>query len=320
MPIRSLAAKFNLVFLAVSVLGFCAATVVTNHLLVSSAREETLQNARLLVQASNAAGKYAAAHIVPLLDNRMKFEFVPEAVPTFAAIEHLNELLKAYPDYTYKQATLNPINLRNRANDWETPLVHRLRANPATEELVGERATPGGPALYIARPIRITNAACLACHSTPEAAPRTMTDIYGTQHGFGWKMNETVGALVVSVPMTVPLQRASTLLHTYMWSLLGVFAFLFVALNVTVHLFVTRRIARLSHTADQVSLGHFDAAAFDIRDGDELAQLSQSFDRMRTSLASAMRMLDESPFDDAPSGAMAADAFQSDPPQPDERH
>jgi HAMP domain-containing protein len=166
-------------------------------------------------------------------------------------------------------------------------------ADPAKTELVGERATPAGPALYIARPIRITNPACLACHSTPDAAPKTMTDIYGTAHGFGWKLNETVGALVVSVPMTVPLQRADTLLRTYVWSLLGVFGFLFVTLNVMVHLFVTRRIARLSRTADQVSLGHFDAAAFDTRDGDELAGLSQAFDRMRTSLASAMKMLDE---------------------------
>jgi HAMP domain-containing protein len=293
MKIRSLAAKFNLVFLAVALVGFCAAVVITNQLLIRNAREETLQNARLLVQASGAAGKYTAAHIVPLLENRMKFEFLPESVPTFAAIEHLNELLKAYPDYTYKQATLNPINLRNKANEWETPLVQTLRADPSKAELVGERATPGGPALYIARPIRITNGACLACHSTPDAAPRTMTDIYGTAHGFGWKLNETVGALVVSVPMAVPLQRARTLLYTYAWSLLGVFAFLFVTLNAMVHLFVTRRIARLSRTADEVSLGNFEAASFDTRDGDELAQLSQSFDRMRTSLASAMKMLDE---------------------------
>lgn len=290
---RSLVAKFNLVFLIVSVIGFSAASVVTNNLLVSNAREETLQNARLLIQASTAAGKYTAAHIVPLLDNRMKFEFLPEAVPTFAAIEHLNELLKAYPDYSYKQATLNPTNPRNRANEWEAPLVHTLRANPGKTELVGERMTAGGPAIFIARPIKITDAACLACHSTPDAAPKTMTDIYGSANGFGWKLNETVGAQVVSVPMTVPLQRARTLLYTYMWSLLGIFAFLFVTLNLSVHLFVTRRIRKLSRLADQVSLGQFDAAAFDTDDGDELAQLSQSFDRMRTSLASAMRMLDE---------------------------
>ena len=39
----SLAAKFNLVFLAVAVVGFAASSIVTNALLVSNAREETLQ-------------------------------------------------------------------------------------------------------------------------------------------------------------------------------------------------------------------------------------------------------------------------------------
>ncbi|MYM35752.1 DUF3365 domain-containing protein [Duganella sp. FT94W] len=289
----SLAAKFNLVFLVVAVVGFAASSVVTNSLLVANAREETLQNARLLMQASAAAGHYTSAHVVPLLENRLKFEFLPEAVPTFAAIEHLNELLKAYPNYSYKQATLNPTNPRNRANEWEQPLVHRLRADPGLKELVGERDTPGGRALYIARPVTIKDGACLACHSTPEAAPKTMLDIYGATNGFGWKRNETVGAQVVSVPMTVPLARAATLLRTYMWSLLGIFAFLFVALNLTVHLVVTRRITRLSRIADQVSLGRFDAEPFDLGSRDELGLLARSFDRMRTSLSTAMKMLDD---------------------------
>jgi HAMP domain-containing protein len=293
MKTLSLAAKFNLVFLAVAVAGFAASSIVTNALLKSSARQETLQHARLLMRSASAAGAYTAAHIVPLLENRMKYEFLRESVPTVAAIEHLHELLKSYPDYTYKQATLNPTNPRDLANAWEAPLVHRLRASPATPELVGERATPAGPALFLARPITITNPACLACHSVPEAAPKTMVDLYGARNGFGWKLHETVGALQGHRHRDRDHLRADALLRTYMGSLLGVFVFLFVALNVIVHLFITRRVTRLSHIADEVSLGHFDAPAFDTRDGDELAQLAQSFDRMRTSLSSAMKMLDE---------------------------
>ena len=177
MKIRSLAAKFNLVFLAVSVFGFCAAGVVTNAMLVENAREETLQHARLLMQASDAAGKYTSAHVTPLLENRLKFEFLPEAVPTFAAIEHLNQLLKAYPNYSYKQATLNPTNPRNRADEFEKPLVERLRAEPQMAELVGQHGAAAGPALYVARPIRIRDAACLACHGKPEDGRSTMRDI-----------------------------------------------------------------------------------------------------------------------------------------------
>jgi len=293
MKIRSLAAKFNLVFLTVSVCGLCAAGIITNSMLTANAREETLQHARFLMQASDAATRYSSAHVTPLLENRLKFEFLPEAVPTFAAIEYLNGLLKAYPNYSYKQATLNPTNPRNRANEWERPLVEQLRRAPKTAELVGQREAQAGPALYIARPIRITDAACLACHGKPEDAPATMLDIYGRDRGFGWQLGETVGAHVVSVPMEVPLARARTLLTTYMLSLLGIFGFLFVALNAMVHLFVTRRLARLSRIADDVSLGRAEAPVIDTRGGDELAGLARSFDRMRTSLSSAMKMLDE---------------------------
>jgi protein-histidine pros-kinase len=289
----SIAAKFNVVFLAIFGIGFAAASVVTNYLLQENAREETLQSARVLMQAATAARAYTSGQIVPLLQTRLKYEFLPQSIPSYAATEHLNTLLKSYPEFSYKEATLNPTNLRDRASDWEADLVNNLRANPATGELVGQRATSTGPSLYVARPLQIKNAACLACHSVPDAAPKTMLDIYGRNNGFGWKHMEIIGAQVVSVPMTVPLKRASNMLNTYMLSTLGIFVFLFVALNIMVHLFVTRRITQMSRLADQVSLGEFNAEEFDVKGDDELSTLARSFGRMRTSLVSAMKMLEE---------------------------
>jgi HAMP domain-containing protein len=289
----SIAAKFNVVFLSIFAIGFGAASAVTNYLLQENAREETLQSARVLMQSALAARSYTAAQIVPLLETRLKYEFVPQSIPSFAATEQLGQLLKQYPDFTYKEATLNPTNLRDRASDWEADLVNTLRAKPVLKELVGERVTSVGPALYVARPLQIKDAACLRCHSVPDAAPKTMTDIYGRNNGFGWKHMEIIGAQVVSVPMEVPLRRASAMLNTYMLSMLGIFVFLFIALNIMVHYFVTRRITRMSRLADQVSLGQFNEEEFDTRGSDELSALAQSFARMRSSLASAMKMLDE---------------------------
>ena len=289
----SLAAKFNIVFLAIFGIGFAAASAVTNYLLQNNAREETLQSARVLMQAALAARSYTSGQIVPLLETRLKYEFLPQSIPSFAATEQINQLLKAYPDFSYKEATLNPTNLRDRAADWEADLVNTLRAKPALTELVGQRNTAVGPALYVARPLQIKNEACLRCHSVPDAAPKTMVDIYGRNNGFGWKHMEIIGAQVVSVPMDVPLKRASVMLQTYMLSMLGIFVFLFIALNVMVHLFVTRRITQMSRLADQVSLGQFNAEEFDIKGEDELSVLARSFGRMRTSLASAMKMLEE---------------------------
>jgi HAMP domain-containing protein len=289
----SIAAKFNIVFLAIFGVGFGAASAVTNYLLQENAREETLQSARVLMQAALAARSYTSGQIVPLLETRLKYEFLPQSVPSFAATEQINQMLKAYPDFSYKEATLNPTNLRDRASDWEADLVNTLRAKPTLTELVGQRNTSVGPALYVARPLQIKNEACLRCHSVPDAAPKTMLDIYGRNNGFGWKHMEIIGAQVVSVPMELPLKRANKMLQTYMLSMLGIFVFLFIALNIMVHFFVTRRITHMSRLADQVSLGQFNAEEFNVKGEDELSVLARSFGRMRTSLASAMKMLEE---------------------------
>jgi HAMP domain-containing protein len=289
----SLAAKFNIVFLITFGVGFASATAVTNYMLQENARQETLQNARLLMQAAMAARSYTTTQIVPLLQERLQTEFVPQSVPSYAATEHLGQLLASYPEFSYKEATLNPTNLRDRAADWEADLINTLRAKPGLTELVGERLTSTGSALYVAQPMQIKNEACLQCHSTPDAAPRTMLDIYGRANGFGWKHMEIIGAQVVSVPMDVPLHRANLMLRSYMVSMLGIFIFLFIALNIMVHLFVTRRITQMSRLADQVSLGQVDAEELDVKGNDELSVLARSFSRMRTSLASAMKMLED---------------------------
>lgn len=289
----SLAAKFNLVFITIFLIGFAAAGGVADYLLKQSAREETLQNARLLMESALATRAYTSTHIVPLLKTQLKYEFLPESVPSFSANEQMSTLLKKHPSFSYKEAVLNPTNLRDRTTDWEADVVNKLRSQANPTEFIGERETGSGRALYIARPLQIKDPACLVCHSVPDAAPKTMIDVYGRNNGFGWKLNEVVGAQIISVPMEVPLQRARSILQTFMLSLLGVFAFLFVALNAMVYFFVTRRISALAKVADQVSMGKFDAAEFDTSGKDEVSALAMSFGRMRTSLASALKMLEE---------------------------
>jgi protein-histidine pros-kinase len=289
----SLAVKFNVVFLIVFIVGFVASSLFANALLQQSARDESLDKARMLMGAAAATSVYTSDQIVPLLENRLKFGFLPQSIPSFAATEQLQQLLKSYPDFLYKEATLNPTNPRDRATGWEANVVNQLRGRPETKELIGERADDNGPSLFVAQPIQITDPACLACHTSPETTPKSVVDRYGPLNGFGWKLNEIIGARLVSVPLAVPLQRASDMLHTFMIAMLGIFVFLFCALNVMVYLFVTRRLKHMSALADRVSLGEDDVPELDVRGHDELARMGQSFVRMRTSLVSAMHMLED---------------------------
>ena len=289
----SLAVKFNVVFLIVFIVGFVASSLFANALLQQSARDESLDKARMLMGAAAATSVYTSDQIVPLLENRLKFGFLPQSIPSFAATEQLQQLLKSYPDFLYKEATLNPTNPRDRATGWEANVVNQLRGKPETRELIGERVDDNGPSLFVAQPIQITDPACLACHTSPETTPKSVVDRYGPLNGFGWKLNEIIGARLVSVPLAVPLQRASDMLHTFMIAMLGIFVFLFCALNVMVYLFVTRRLKHMSALADRVSLGEVDVPELDVRGHDELARMGQSFVRMRTSLVSAMHMLED---------------------------
>lgn len=284
--------KFNLVLLVVFLVGLGVAAAVSRDLLVRNAREEVARNAGLMMETALAIRGYTINQVRPHLELQLMRAFLPQSVPAFAATETLNELRKKYPDYFYKEATLNPTNPRNRAADWELDLVQEFRNRPGLKELAGERGTPTGPALYIARPIQITNPACLGCHTTPEAAPATMVKLYGPANGFGWKLNEVVGAQVVSVPMALPLRTAERTFLTFMGSLVAVFGLVFVALNVMLSWLIVRPISRLSHAADQVSTGNFEIPEFPEAGRDEIALLGRAFNRMRRSLQKAMQMIE----------------------------
>ena len=164
-------------------------------------------------------------------------------------------------------------------------------ARTESSNLTRANVVIGSPG-YIARPLRITNAACLVCHSTVEAAPRTLIDKYGPANGFGWQMNEVIGAQVVSVPMSVPLARADQAFKVFMVSLVGIFVAIGIVLNLMLYLLVIRPVTKLSKLANRVSLGELDAPPFPVRGRDEIGTLAQSFTRMRNSLDQAMKMLE----------------------------
>ena len=284
--------KFNLVLIAVFALGLAVTAYISYGLLVRNARDEVTRNAELMMQTALAVRGYTVSQVRPHLEMQLMRVFLPQSVPAFAATETLNELRKNYPEYFYKEATLNPTNPRNRATDWEADLVNQFRNQPALKAMMGERDTPTGRSLYIARPIQIVNPACLACHSTPEAAPATMIKLYGPANGFGWKVNEIVGAQVVSVPMSLPLRNAQNTFYTFMASLVAVFVVVFVALNLMLSWLIIRPISKMSHAADLVSTGNFEISELPEAGKDEIALLGRAFNRMRRSLQKAMQMIE----------------------------
>jgi HAMP domain-containing protein len=283
--------KINLVLLVVFAIGFATTGYVCNRLLQQNARAEIMENARIMMEAALAVRTYTATQIKPLLDTQMKYTFLPQSVPAYSANTYFAQLQKKFPEYAYKEATLNPTNPVNRATDWESDLVEEFRKSQTTTEIVGERDTPNGRQLYMARPMKVASPACLTCHDTPDGAPRTMLEKYGSANGFGWKLNDIVTAQIVQVPTHLATQRAHGVFVTFMASLAGVFLLLAVVINVSLILLVIRPVNQLSKLATDVSMGNSEIAEFPAASKDEIGELSQSFNRMGRSLVEAMKML-----------------------------
>ncbi|NJM11026.1 MAG: DUF3365 domain-containing protein [Synechococcaceae cyanobacterium SM1_2_3] len=283
--------KFNLVLLLAFLIGLALTAYLSDRILKNNAREEVIQNARIMMESALGARAYTAKQIQPLLTLQMKRQFLPQTVAAYAATQSFAALRTSFPDFTYKEAALNPTNPNDRASDWEADIIHEFRNNAERKELIVERDTPTGRMLNLARPLGIYSENCLVCHSTPENAPKTMTDIYGVNNGFGWKLNEIIGAQVVTVPMSVPLARAEQTFMTFMILLGGVFLLLLVLLNILLHFVVIRPVVKMAAIANDVSMGKPDVPEYVRKGSDEIASLSQSFSRMRLSLESAMQML-----------------------------
>ena len=169
--------KFNLVLFLVFVIGFAVSGYISYALLQGNARSEVLRNAGLMMDTAIAIRGYTVNQVRPHLADKLSQTFLPQTVPAYAATETINKLREKYPQYSYKEATINPTNPRDRAQGWEWVLVNKFRANVGLQETVGERGKGKRRMLYMARPIRITNPACLSCHNKATEAPASLVKV-----------------------------------------------------------------------------------------------------------------------------------------------
>jgi HAMP domain-containing protein len=287
----SLLLRINAALGGVFLLACALAGYICWTMLESNAQREVLAEAGLMMDSAAAVRSYTSNEILPLISARMKEQFPPQSVPSYAATQNFLHFHEHHPDYAYKEATLNPTNPRDRAAEWEGDIIQRFRNDAQTEQVVGVRDTPMGKSLYMARPIRATPE-CLVCHSVPSAAPQSLIARYGGDNGFGWQPNEVVAAQVVSVPFASATANADRDFRAFMVLLVSVFAAAFVVVNILLYRLVVRPVRRIALVADQVSQGDMSAPEFPHGGAPEIASVTRSFERMRKSLEKALRLLE----------------------------
>src|ERR1700727_395778 len=182
----SLLLRINAALGAVFVVAALLAGYICWTMLEANAQREVLVEAGLMMDSAAAVRTYTSKEILPLISAGIKEEFPPQSVPSYAATQNFLSFHEHHPDYSYKEATLNPTNPRDRAADWEGDIIQRFRNDAETAQVVGIRDTPMGKSLYMARPMR-AKPECLVCHSIPFAAPQSLIARYGGDNGFGWQ-------------------------------------------------------------------------------------------------------------------------------------
>jgi HAMP domain-containing protein len=293
-----LGSKFNLLLVTVFLIGILISGATLAVILNRSAENQVTSKALILIQTINSVRNYTQTQIFPLLKDRLKTEpeFVRQTIAAHSAREVFENLRskKDYSDFFYKEATLNPTNLRDKADDFETEIVQRFRNDPnlKDKEITGFRTFPGGNLYYIARPIEIKDPTCLECHDTPERAPKSLLTTYGRENGFGWKLNEIVGAQIISVPSSEVANTTRQSLLLVMGAVGGIFAVTILLINLMLRQAVIDPLNRMSMVAHDVSIGKLDSE-FQQTSHDEIGVLASAFNRMKLSLSMAMDMLNK---------------------------
>lgn len=287
----SLLVRINVALVATFAIAAAALGYACTSMLQANAKREVLQQAGLMIDNALATRDYTAEEILPLLNAQMRSEFLPQSVPFYAATQNFLRLRERHPEYAYKEATLNPTNPRDRATDWEADLIQKFRNDSHTHEIIGERDTPTGRSLYLARPIRVESE-CLGCHSLPSTAPASLLARYGSDNGFGWQANEIVGAQIVSVPLASAAASADRIFRRVMSSIVIAMLIAVLIVNATLYFLVVRPIRHIARIADGLSLGNPPAQDFPDRGSVELTALARSFKRMRISLEKALQLLE----------------------------
>ena len=213
-----------------------------------------------------ATRNYTDHYITPVIEKTTEHTstFLPQAIPFFASTTTFDQIRQTYPDYTYKEAALNPTNLRDRATDWEADMINYFRNSPKGNR-VGPVARRSDRTQSFPGPPDSCGERCLQCHSQPGAAPRALIKHYGSQNGFGWNLDEVIGAQIISVPTAVPIKMARQGLTESSINLSVIFLAAILLIDIGLYFIVIRRLGKISRYADRISQGEIDLEQLPVR-------------------------------------------------------
>ena len=280
--------------LIMGILGFLAITaigVTSYQLSVKNALNEAKNKSKIILNYAMATKKYMKKVQRPLVKELIEDDrFYPELMSGFVTARGTFEIFKqSSPDYTFKQATIDPLNPSNRADAEEVKFIDYFAKNPAAKSAEGIITKNGTDLFYFAQPIKVNSSNCLNCHGDPYDAPKDQVEIYGTETGYNWSMNDTVAAFIVYIPTAEAIAAAKKLSLTLMAIGAGGIFLVLLILWVFLDRSIVVPIVELAQRTEDFSLGENLNAPITNKSKDEIGTLAHAIERLRISLVKLLQ-------------------------------
>jgi HAMP domain-containing protein len=280
-------AKFVIIISVLSLLATIAIGYTSYMLSRQNALADAKSKGEMLFNYIEATAKFFGRYQRPRIDELMtdKDKFIPELMSRFAVTRMQYDLFaETQKGYQFKQATVDPLWPDNKADAEELKIIKYFASNPNIKNKEGIIERGGEQFFYTAKAVRIDQDFCLDCHGLPDTAPKDQQDIYGTDHGYNWKLKDTVGASMVYVSISQALATAQQSALKIFFIGIGCLLVTIICIWVFLDRGVVGPIIRLSETAKNISIGKnlCDSAHSDTKD--EIGVLANSIDRLRISV------------------------------------
>ena len=284
--VRSILVMGILGVLAIAVIG-----IASYKLSVSNALNEAKIKSNIILNYAIATKEYMKKVQRPLVKELIESDrFYPELMSGFVTARGTFELFKkSSPDYTFKQATLDPLNPFNKADQDEIEFIKKFAQNPALKSSEGRITKNGKEVFYFAKPIKVGQSKCLTCHGDPYDAPKDQIEIYGTETGYNWKMNDTVAAFVIYIPTAAAIAAAKKLSLTLVMIGAGGIIVILLILWFFLDRSVVLPITQLAQRTEDFSLGENLDDPIINKGNDEIGTLAKAIERLRISLVKLLQ-------------------------------